>query len=117
MCGVRGQRDEDRFDGVHEVPGEEAPLGSSALKWTVMRACSGPTTKAGGIAARSAVSRASSTSVSRACPSAAASHFSSAHSGRVASRSMMVPKACNAPGGWPPASGARRLAHRQTRGS
>jgi hypothetical protein len=48
------------------------------------------------MAARSAVSRACSTSVSRACPSAAASHFSSAHSGRVVSRSMMVPKACSA---------------------
>ena len=27
MYGVRGQRDEDRFDGVHEVPDEEVPLG------------------------------------------------------------------------------------------
>ena len=33
---------------------------------------------------------------SRACPSVAASHFSSAHSGRVVSRSMMPPKASSA---------------------
>ena len=27
MCDVRGKRDEDRFHGVREVPGEEVPLG------------------------------------------------------------------------------------------